>query len=432
MVTGHKVSKIVIFSIILFIFFNLFLFATDARMGGLGVETWMINNDDMLMNLFPAQVINYQDEIEFGAINETAYINYTMAEYIFSAGINNYTLETAKPSLLNTDFFNGDNYSKYTASDNVSAYIVPTKSFYIAIARQLMSDAVIALKFCGARAADNGSGVTKSDLDSFYYSDGNRLSQDYNLTLGLTVKDFLDIGVTAGIPYAKNSGIVNYTSDMDVTLPNMNELMEYNYGIYGKVNARVVLSWLVIEASYTAISEQISDLQQEDGDNDGLFNSSGDINYQYNSSYRDYEMSGGAAANFKMTDSISSIAGISVNYIFNDIYKRLYDQNNMFLWESEEFCTDMFTVPVYFAVEDRINENITWRAGLKQVVFANKFGCNIDYTINPYNLTNFTAPVLLNTTFSSGLSYSIGNITLDGVITMGYGLTSEISGKLKF
>jgi hypothetical protein len=406
--------------------FNIFCFATDARIYGLGVEPWMVNDDDMLMSLYPSQVINNQNEIEFGAIGRTAYVDYTIDSYMLSAGIDNYTGETAMTKPQSPYIYGYTADSGNVENDNVWEYLIPTKSFYLTIARQLNDGADVALKFCGARAEDNGNNIQEGNPGSFYYSNGSRLSQDYNLALGLTIKDLLDISVTVGLPYVKNSGFINYTSDTLVTTPYMDELLKYDYGVYGKVNARVILSWLTIGASYTAISEKVSDVQREDLDNDGVY----DMNDRFDSTFRDYEMAGGAAANLKLNDFISVIAGISVNYVFVD---NLNDYNYLtILLDSTEVATDMFTVPVYFAVEDRINENITWRAGLKQVVFANDFGCSVDYLINPTNYIYFTNPVLLNTTFASGLSYNIGNITLDGVITLGYGLTSEISGKLKF
>jgi len=79
-------------------------------------------------------------------------------------------------------------------------------------------------------------------------------------------------------------------------------------------------------------------VQREDLDNDGVY----DMNDRFDSTFRDYEMAGGAAANLKLNDFISVIAGISVNYVFVD---NLNDYNYLtILLDSTEVATDMFTV----------------------------------------------------------------------------------------
>ena len=315
---------------------------------------------------------------------------------------------------------------------NPAAIYAPTKTLNLILGTKLseLSSAALMLSYAGG--SDEGENSLLNSTTPSYTFNTKQSSYDFSLGLGYSIKNFLDIGLQAGVPYVSNSGNETYSFTPVLNQPYMDETMKMTYGIYGKANARIMVLPVIIGFSSTIVSEKIDDFQQKDGNNDGNFTDLTDTNTKYTDIYRNYAFSGGASLNLHVTQSLVIIPAINVNYSYVMSEMIMTNFNNTSANTNTETDTGAWTVPVYMAAEYKINDYLTWRGGFRSYLYYSTGGNIYNYLYFPGGTYDFVTQTNFAPAVSSGLSVYVGSMTIDSGITFGGGVTSNLAATIKF
>jgi len=424
--SGGGCMKKNILALIIVFLFCAFLRATDVRISGLGLVNFMVKDDDTLMQIYPGQITNYQNEIEMSTVTTTGFIDYAIDSMTLGFQYLNYSGPVTSPAPNSTSILNS------ASPVNPAAIYAPTKSFNLIFGKKLDDTSSAALVLAYAGGADEGENSQLNPTTPSYTYDTKQGSYDFGLGLGYSLKNFLDIGLQAGVPYINNTGYDNYSFGSVAEQPYMYETMKMTYGIYGKLNARVLVLPLIIGISSGVVSEKIDDFQQKDNNNTGTFTALNDINTQYSDIYRNYSFSGGASLNLQISPSLVIIPAININYTYIMSEQITANFDNPANNTNTETDTGSWTIPAYIAAEYKINDYLTWRGGFRSYLYYLTAGRTYNYLYFPNNYYSFVTQTNFAPAMMSGLSVYIGPLAIDGGITFGSGLTSNLAAVLKF
>lgn len=416
--------KKIILTLIIVFSFCAFLQATDVRINGLGVMNYMVADDDTLMQIFPAQIANYQNTLELSTVSTTGFLDYTIGNIACGLQYMGYTGTVSMPTTNGNSVFNS-----YTIALPNPAMIYPlTKTLSLEIGMKLSELSSAAMTIGFSAGGDEGKNSSINPQSSSYVFDTKRNSSDVSLGLGYSVKNLLDIGLQAGIPTINNSGYENLLDGQ----PYIDETMKMTYGIYGKANARILFLPLIIGASSSMVSEEINDFQLQDNNYDGNFTDYSDTNTKYTDIYRNYTFSLGASLNLQITQTITLIPGINISYSYtmNEMINTNYE--SIPYGTDTETDTGQWMVPVYIAAEDKINEYVTWRGGIKTYLCNYSYGNFYNYVYYPGEAFGFISQPATAPSVMSGISVYIGGLSVDSNITYGSGFTGNAAATLKF
>jgi len=455
-------------------FFALPVFATDARINGLGVPAWMVQSDDSLVRIFQGQVVNYKNVI---GINSTTEINLDVFDIMifgsdplqivskaisYGGGYANLDLGGnvlgifANPynGVLKSNMHDLTGNLEETflnASDNTinPGYVdVPHRTYGIIYGLGLDN---MSIGFSVGLADKTGSFKTESTIDTANTMDYSTSVMSIEIGAGLSMP-ILDVGITFGLPMVDNKG-----KDIDGTLdaPYREETLKSKSGMEIGANARVNITPLVIGVSFAMNSLETEDIQLYDGNSDKDYEDSGiDTNERSLDKVNGMSVGGGVSAVFEVGNA-KLYPGVAVNYsskLGNSQYKQPNVSSDV--WTEEEIGFNSLSIPIYLAAEGKISDALNIRAGISKKII-NSLSITEERKISggskvdPQNKQTFNINKTDSVELTGGFSVNIGGATIDATLTGGInvqnvpalgdinikfpgGLSSQISAKYAF
>ncbi|MCX7698864.1 MAG: hypothetical protein N2114_05310 [Candidatus Goldbacteria bacterium] len=447
-------KKLLLLFIAFFICFSL-VFATDSRISSLGVPAWMVYDDDSLIKLYPGLIADYKNTFAFnsnssiildsigtfdliftlmsGGLPDASIINkITIPEsgYI-TLGIDTMTLGIYsfpyRGSLLYNPMqqnLNGLIYSDI--QNNPHNILYPNRVYGVLFGIELDTLSIgtslgIADKSTSFKYKEENSG-------SYTFDDIANGSMVFNLGIGASMNIF-DLGVNLSLPMVDNKGATSYFNDTtDTTTRYLNETLKTDSGFDVEVNARVILSSIIIGGEFTIYTIKLTDIEQEDNSSpyDGDFTDSVDENYKEVFSRNLMQIKGGIAGNLSFaSDKLSLIPGLLVKYITIDQINDVYDVNaSSTAEESREIKTTIMSVGLNLAAESKITDVLVARVGVSKNLFSNmklEMAQKISSgtPIDPVPKTIIELAGINSINLSGGISVNIGQATVEATVTGG-------------
>jgi len=406
-------KKAVLTAIIVFASY-ICLYATDVRMAGLGLVNYMVHDDDTLMQIYPAQITSYKNQAEISTVSGTGFANYAAGNSVFGLQYTNYSgaLLLIQPGAVSNEL---------TSASEID---VPSKSVNLLFGMKTGNDSSfgLVLSFAGANEQYRSTSFYNNSL--FYTNEVVYSTYDYSLGLGYSVKDCCDLGLNVGISVANNTKNENVSLYTSPSQPYLNEQMMAN-GFYTNLNARAMILPFIFGAGIELAGEGTEDDLHQDTNGDGNYMGPEDLSRTNLNRYGNISFSGGIAMELKINSSITVIPGI--NYFCATTGNPMPDG----FWTN----TIQSTILLCAAIEDKINEFLTWRAGLSTFLYGASFADQDYYAYFPvsYNSNDPSGVnINLNPSIVSGISINIAGLNFDSDITYIRGLAGNVAVTIKF
>ena len=379
------------------------IFATQARLGGLGVANWMVENDDSLIWLNPVRISYYPKtlfaELGTAAGSGAAPVvdgNLAVATQWGGISANCPLVRGAVLGLfLNRPYWGMlANAGANAAGSDVAA--VPADVFgtaFTALAPQTQWELFYALpkigpvklgallSFAGDYVSNDNSNVTKPNPAANDVTANDELSSsDLNLVIGgqlnnLAIISQLDVAISVGMPSAKNTyrfSIYNGTKWINVDDWSFKTDGATNLGLTARAAIPFKGNPLLAYLSY--VSADISNTFDQTIDsnaNEVLAPADGDTYYQQKRTQKQTTITLGASYNVNISPKTMMIVAANINQTeaTNNATQRELFATQSGIDAEYNSKTVAVNIPVNLAIEHKVSSVITGRLGCSQSIY---------------------------------------------------------------
>jgi len=412
--------KKIYFVLAIIFIFTAASFATNARMTGMGLGgvPWMVPLDDELITPFPGLLGNFRNNFVANKDNNSGYINIGVSNFTIGAFDNPYvgTILSAEPLLPS------GNIVSYDTKADVETVRVPS-NFCGIMASMAPSDSLGLGLLLGIASNASSDNSTPSNYDIWTNFNRTDLFDDSSLAvklnLGASFKDTADFGIALELPFIDNTGTVsnyNFTNNGLVTAKIADGSLKTTGGIGVTVNARAMMFMPFIIGANVGINNiQTTDIYNTYNVSSGILTSSN----KGTRSFSAFNLNLGACYNININNNVTLIPGIVGSYSSNTLKSVIANEtaSPIINTTNNEVDSSSFNLPLYIAAESKINEILTVRFGVSQMLFSSMGSTNTNNIFSPatQDVMNQTLPA--TTVFSGGFSININNISIDAVIS---------------
>ena len=431
------------------------VFGTDSRIASLGIPAWMVYDDDALVKLYPGLVADSKNTIVFNSNSSIILDSISMFDLMFvimGGGspdvsiINKITIPESGYITLNLNSFVLGVFAfpykgvlLYKPSTMVLDNLV-TNSVGGATHTVFCPDRVYGVLF-GLGIDDLSIGATlgigdkSSSYKEKYENSGSKdfdemtnSSLAINLGIGASMPIF-DLGINVSLPMVDNKGTTSFFDDtIDKTTIYMNETVKTDSGYDLGVNARVILSSIIIGGEFAMDNVKLVNIQQRDRSSpyDGDFTDASDNNEKEVYGRNIMQIKGGVSGNLSLaSDKITLIPGLMVNYTtINQINEYTNINTSSSVYDSFEINLTMMSIALNLSAEGKISDALVARAGISKNVYNNmkvEIINNISggTKLDPARKQIIELAYLNSINLSGGISVNIGAATVEATVTGG-------------
>src|SRR3989339_249011 len=373
------------------------LFATQSRLGGLGISNWMIEEDNSNMYFNPARMIYYPKMI-WGELGTAAGAgvaprvnnNVTIANQWGGVSGACPVIEGATLGLFLNRPYSGILGSAGQNATGSGVTAVTADGFgnsMVALAPQTRFDLFYELPFAGFKlgallnvAGDNLSNenkTTSSPLVTGNTTSSDELSSsEVNLVMGAQVRDVLlasdlDLVLTLGFPSAKNT---YKTSQYNGTAwINTNDWIfqtnsALNLGITARAAIPVKNNPLLAYFNYTSNNISNTFTEQIDAGLNSSFNDTGDTNYKQERTQKQSTLTLGASYNVKTSPKTLMVVAANLNQSVATNNASTTQLRTAIAGKSQQYDSETASIalPVNLAIEQSLAKSFAMRMGVSQ------------------------------------------------------------------
>ena len=399
------------------------VFATETRVQGLGVQSWMIP-DDSVVTLLPSQVNDYSNlsVLETGSGSTSIMINTFIGKSVLS-------LISSSP--LNPQMYNDyTSHPLYSGSFPINSVTLPDavtniESAYNSGWAGVWNSQANLVNIINQTGAIYGFGAGDMKTALGLLVGNNASSNKYltgippyqyahsmtqvNLLGGVTLagKMPIDIGLNIGMPFGGSSWQQNNNTN---TIIQYKDASVIDFASSADLFARVGMdSWTFgAGAGYSNANTKVR--KQSDAALTGHFTADNQAAVNFGS----LSAKLGAADSLKMNDAFTVIAGAEA--MFESSGSKVINKNNLTSVKTtyENGYVDL-DIPLYAAAEIKLNDIVTARAGLNQSIwnvhtYSEKITNNAGQVTTNGNESQTLNP---QTNINIGITANIGGFKLD-------------------
>ena len=373
------------------------LFATQSRLGGLGISNWMIEEDNSNMYFNPARMIYYPKTIwgELGTavgagvaprVNNNVTISNQwggvsgLCPIIEGATVGVF-LNRPYPGILGSA---GQN----ATGSGVTA--IPANGFgnnMTALTPQTRFDLFYALPFSGFKlgallnvagdSLSNDNKTTSSPLIAGNTTSNNEISSsEINVVVGAQARDVLfasdlDLALTLGFPSAKNTyKVTQYSGTAWVTTNDwiFQTNSSLNLGITARAAIPLKNNPLLAYFNYTSNNVSNTFTDQIDAGSNSSFNDAGDTNYKQERTQKQSALTFGASYNVKTSPKTLMIVAANINQGVATNNASTTQLRTAVAGKNQQYDSETTTIalPVNFAIEQSLAKSFAMRMGVSQ------------------------------------------------------------------
>jgi|GEM_PF-2974394 len=378
--------------------------ATSSRINGLGVQNWMLVEDDTLIWLFPSEINNYRNiflyELGTGvapAVDNNLKLSSPWGGISVSGGFIKKSVISffiARPYVLLLPITPGEDI---TGSDLSPIPKIPTKNvnfsmllpnnkfdiFYGFLVKDVKGG--IYFNFSENSIYDKDSLVSEPPSPNDTLSESRLSSLELTLSLGINIDNFIvqktGIALSSMIkfPAAKNTYLTYKGENKNIKISDW--VFRLNPGLNLDIKARVVRPFLNDKLSllgylrFYTLNEDNVYTRKEDENNDGDYEDTRDVNYMQKRSQNTTGAMAGVAVNHFLPQEFLVIAGIGVSNVSLQ-HKGLREQMKVSLsGKDQEYQQEMniFSIPLNIAIEKNFymkKNSLSLRLGLSHALHS--------------------------------------------------------------
>ncbi len=369
------------------------VYATDSRLNGLGINNWMIEEDDNLIWLNPARVNDYSNlvwgELGTSVSNTTLNLNNDLNITRQWGGVS-YGLQLAGKQSVIAAFIGrpdttenlgsignvGEDVDVNITIDSSVDTLLPVNKFDLFYGLGISDKFKLGLMLNYASDSDTDKFSLTDDPDPWSWK-RERKSSDTNIVIGGYVNDVgpisqLDASLTLSMPSVNNKytgenlTASNSSHDYELKTDGASGLSLNVRGIVGLNDAMKLIPFI----KYASFNVDNKYTLKEDTDGD---NTSED-NYEQNREQQENDLTLGVALNSKINDKTLIITAVSLKRtkkITNakTTIKLLGEEGIRYEYNSETTTTD---IPLNIAVERVLSKTFTARLGVLKSIYKTK------------------------------------------------------------
>lgn len=416
-------------------------FATESRVGGLGIPSWAVTSDDSLSKDFIAReafngsmfLITHSNALDLNvtdimldvmlgkSINlpytTTAQINVNLGPGTLSLIAENYKgvlgIAVTGPELSSQiDVGSGDPFSGNTMTTGDIG--LPKYNFGAGYSVNLEGLAIgggINLAMASANEKSTEKGDDAGTTDDRMDIKGSSLDLGFEAGASMEKKDDaigFDVGIKINLPSIANEGKeIEDTTDA----VRYDETLKSTAGMGLEAAGRVLVGPMIVGAQFASKSITTEFQIKEDYTQDGTW----DENDTMTSKVVLTDITGGIAFDIKPNEKACIIPGIAfvmntTNFDFKGVDNISSTEGGM------NALMSSMSIPVFVSAESKLTDTFAARVGMSKVVFDSE---KVTYDNEGDGMEVERANLLDDIAVSGGITFNLGDLTIDGVITGG-------------
>jgi len=418
------------------------VFATESRVGGLGIPSWAVTSDDSLSKDFIAReafngsmfLITHSNSLDLditdimisvmlgSGINipytTTAQINVNLGPGVLSLLAEDYHgvlgMAVSGPEISSRIYVDEDN--PFTNTTMTTGDIgLPKYNFGAGYSVNLDGLAIggginVAMASASEKSTEKGADAS-NDIDRF---DTKVSSLDLGFEVGASMekKDDtigFDVGIKVNLPSIANEG-KEIEDDTDEV--HYDETFKSTAGMGLEAAGRVLAGPVIVGAKFASKSittdfQIKSDYSPQDG--------TWDENDTVTSKIAATDITGGVAFDLKPNEKASIIPGIA--FVMNSTNMEFKNVDNISSTEGgmDASMTSM-SIPVFISAESKLTDTFAARVGMSKIVFDSE---KVTSDNEGDGMEVERANLFDDIAVSGGITFNLGDLTIDGVITGG-------------
>jgi hypothetical protein len=373
-------------------------FAGDARVAGLSLKSWMLTDDDSAVSLFPSLISDFKNEmrVELGTksslLDNYAEGNIAIGEKVLGITLNRpVTVSSALLPTLGTsgtwNLVDPGNIAQVTNVFGVTLGIPMDKM-----------DVAAGIEY-GTKAASE----SKKNIGNPEASTDTTV---LNLNIGASLKGDvpMDFGLMFGLPLINNSGNNYNASDVKNIEETLSNAGTFNVALDG----RAKIGELIYNAEVGFANDSLTSKNKAFAP---------DTSFSEAASTSTFNLALGAVDNFKLSEGVKFILGAEATIntsSSSDVIKNVISGAKT---KDSGAASTSLAVPFYAAIETKLNDNFTGRAGVTQGVWQMTSNSTVDNITDPKIKTQDSSSNPPPGVVSLGLTGKIAKLTIDAVIS---------------
>ncbi|HPI03449.1 MAG TPA: hypothetical protein PLB12_11350 [Candidatus Goldiibacteriota bacterium] len=418
------------------------VFATESRVGGLGIPSWAVTSDDSLSKDFIAReafngsmfLITHSNALDLNvtdimmdvmlgkSINlpytTTAQINVNLGPGVLSLIAENYKgvlgMAVTGPELSSQiEVGSGDPFSgNMMTTGDIGLPKYNFRAGYSVNLEGLAIGGGVNLAMASASEKSTEKGDDASNDNDRMDIKGSSLDLGFEAGASMEKKDDgigFDLGIKLNLPSIANEG-KEIEDDTDAV--RYDETLKSTAGLSLEAAGRVLAGPVIVGAKFASKSITTEFQIKEDYSiQDGTW----DENDTMTSKVALTDITGGIAFNLQPNEKASIMPGIAfvmstTNFEFESVDNISSTEGGM------DASMSSMSIPVFVSAESKLTDTFAARVGISKVVFDSE---KVTFDNEGDGMEVERANLLDDISVSGGITFNLGDLTIDGVITGG-------------